>query len=305
MESAQLDHMLPLAVLILLLLHLSIAGCIARSKLRLAHEHLVQYSEVELVSYLLQHQPLMFPSQTSVKRSIRHGCLYLNDQPVPRTEKVLLSHGDVIQLYERDWSTRPPIQIPSTVQHHLLSILYEDDFCAVVVKPFNMPMFSLGNASSDPSIAASLHTCLLHSLTPAPASAPSPLRRPQSVHRLDTLTGGAVVVAKTLPALRALSESFSRREADKRYLAVAAGRLEGEGDVLVPIGGLEAHSRYRVLQNDPSKSFGWISSVEVRLFTGRTHQIRRHLDGLGHPIVGDPRHWFRASPHLAMPSNHV
>ena len=296
--------MFPLAAIILFILQLSIVKCIARSKLRLAHECVVLRSDVELISYLLHHHPEIFTSPTSIKRCIRHGCLYLNDQPVCRSQEVFLKPNDVIQVFERD-VRKSQIQIPTSTQRHLLPVLYEDDFCAVVVKPFNMPMFSLSNCSSDPSIEASLHTCILHSLTPAPISVPSPLRRPQSVHRLDTLTGGVVVVAKTLPALRAMTESFSRREVDKRYLAISAGRLVGKGDIVSRIGGLEAHSRYRVLQNDVSKSYGTISSVEVQLFTGRTHQIRRHLDGLGYPIVGDPRYWFRASPHLAMPSHHV
>ena len=126
--------------------------------------------------------------------------------------------------------------------------------------------------------------------------------RPGIVHRLDKDTSGCLVVAKNPQSLAKISEAFAERKTSKTYLAVVCGHLnpkEGEIHTLIdrhPVdrkrravttrGGKEAHTAYKVLRE------GFIHGVpasllEVRIFTGRTHQIRVHMSHIGHPLAGD------------------
>ena len=126
--------------------------------------------------------------------------------------------------------------------------------------------------------------------------------RPGIVHRLDKDTSGCLVVAKTPQALAKLAESFADRKTSKTYLAVVYGHLkqkEGEIRTLIdrhPVdrkrravskqSGKEAHTAYKVVREG---RIGGVpaSLLEVRIFTGRTHQIRVHMSHIGHPLAGD------------------
>lgn len=118
------------------------------------------------------------------------------------------------------------------------------------------------------------------------------------VHRLDKDTSGTLVMAKNENTHRFLSQKFQNREVDKFYLALAVGRIwEKEGKIDTPIanqsgkggrmkcakkGGLEALTTYEVIQ-----PFSLYTLLKLQLFTGRTHQIRVHLQSIGHPIAMD------------------
>ena len=111
--------------------------------------------------------------------------------------------------------------------------------------------------------------------------------RPFLVHRLDKDTSGLILVAKTKRAAAYYASLFAGRAVSKIYLAVCAGRPDGaEGTIADPVGerGKEknAFTRYRVLSSNES-----FSLLELELGTGRMHQIRIHLAGIGQPILGD------------------
>ena len=196
----------------------------------------------------------------------------------------------------------PPAAAPRLEAAALpLEILYQDSDLAVIVKPAGLVTHPAPGARGPTLVHA-----LLHHLGPLPGAA---TLRPGIVHRLDRGTSGLMLVARNETAQRRLSEMFRRREVEKYYWALAQGRLAEEAGVLAaPIGrdrrrrirmttrrapgaaGVRAaRTQYRVLERFPFRGLpgGGFTYLELRLETGRTHQIRVHLAGLGRPLVGD------------------
>lgn len=173
-----------------------------------------------------------------------------------------------------------------------LDILYEDEDLVAVNKPAGMVVHAGAGVHSGTLVNALLHRF------GALSAAGGPLR-PGIVHRLDRYTSGVLLAAKNDAAHRQLAAQFSGRRVEKVYLALVHGRAPQEsGRIERPIardpvrrtrmtarlaGGRAARSDYRVLRR-----FERFTFLEVRIGTGRTHQIRVHLASIGHPIVGDP-----------------
>jgi 23S rRNA pseudouridine1911/1915/1917 synthase len=181
-----------------------------------------------------------------------------------------------------------------------LDIIYEDDDLAVVNKPAGMMVHAGAGATDDERNRGTLVNALLHRF--AQLSEVGGEMRPGIVHRLDKDTSGLIVVAKNDIAHRKLGNQFSKREVRKRYLALVHGWPEKErGTINSPInrdsvrrtrmttkgsGGRSALSHYEVRERITS-AFGKFAIVDVRIETGRTHQIRVHMASIGHPVVGD------------------
>lgn len=161
--------------------------------------------------------------------------------------------------------------------HHSIEVLFENDLCACVLKPAGM--VTSGNQFK------TLRNALVGQLSPS--SHEDALDWAQPVHRLDAATSGVVLLAKTVSARQYLFAQFEARSIEKNYLAICSGFLEANGQVNTALATKEAITDWQVLQRVPSLKFGYVTYLRVQPKTGRTHQIRKHLSQIGHPILGD------------------
>jgi 23S rRNA pseudouridine1911/1915/1917 synthase len=181
-----------------------------------------------------------------------------------------------------------------------LDIVYEDDDLAVVNKAAGMMVHAGAGATEDERNRGTLVNALLYKF--AQLSGVGGDLRPGIVHRLDKATSGLIVVAKNDESHRKLAAQFARRVVKKTYIALVHGWMKQDrGTISTSIsrdrerrtrmttkrsGGREAITHYIVQQRIDSK-YGKFTLLEVRIDTGRTHQIRVHLASLRHPVVGD------------------
>ncbi|MDP8982026.1 MAG: RluA family pseudouridine synthase [Acidobacteriota bacterium] len=180
-----------------------------------------------------------------------------------------------------------------------LDILYEDEAIVAVNKPAGMTVHAGAGVHSGTLVNALVHRF-------AALSQVGGELRPGIVHRLDRYTSGVVLVARTDAAHRALAAQFAGRKVEKVYIALVEGIVKAaQGRIETPITrdpvqrirmttktgvGRAASTEYRVV-----KRFAGHTLLEVKIGTGRTHQIRVHLSSIGHPVAGDKVYGGKAS----------
>ena len=233
-------------------------------------------------------------SRARVQELIAQGAVAVGGKPAKASLK--LRGGQRVEVAGA--AERPPIK--AVAEDIPLEVVHEDKQLAVIDKPAGMMVHAGAAKADDPRNRGTLVNALLHRF--GKLSAGGHALRPGIVHRLDKETSGLLVVAKDDVTHRKLQEQFAGRNVSKKYVALVHGwPKKDSGAIDLPIardpkrrtrmttrarGGRAALSHYRVLRRVSSK-FGKFALVEVRIATGRTHQIRVHMAALGHPVAGD------------------
>jgi len=223
-------------------------------------------------------------SRAEAQRLIDAGAVLVNGEP--RAKRYRLAAGDVIEV-----SLGPPPRTPGELRAEDLDvpIVFADAHIVVVDKPAGMV--------THPSKGHDEGT-LVHGLLGAGIAGGDDPDRPGIVHRLDRDTSGLMLVARTERAHRRLGRMMRDRDIERRYLALVHGEFppaltidrpigrdprRRTRQAVVQVGGKEAITHFRTVER-----VGRLTLVEARLETGRTHQVRVHLEAAGHPVVGDP-----------------
>lgn len=255
---------------------------------------------LRLDQYLAQALPDV--SRGRVQLLIEAGQVKV-DGATPKA-KAKLKGGEAIEI-----EGQPQVEPLHAIAEDIpLDILFEDKYLAVINKPAGMMVHAGAGSTDDERNRGTLVNAILFHMQKL--SEVGGDLRPGIVHRLDKQTSGAIVVAKDDVTHRKLGEMFSAREVHKTYLALAHGHLaKDDTTVTLPIArdlvrrirmttrradGRSAVSHVHVLER-LTTPFGVFSLVEVKIETGRTHQIRVHLQALGHPVVGD---FLYGAPHV-------
>jgi len=237
-----------------------------------------ELSDVRIDKYLID---LLGSSRSKIQRMIENNDILVNDKEIKNSYIVRVD--DVIKVNESIETTDIlPENIP-------LDIVYEDEYLLVVNKPSGMVVHpALGHYSGTLVNALMYHTNLSNSDI-----------RPGIVHRIDKDTSGLLLVAKNDDVHLYLSEELSKRKVNRKYIALVNGVIMNDtGTIDAPIGrdmfdrkkmsvtdinSKDAITHFRVLERLKDATL-----IECTLETGRTHQIRVHMNYIGFPIVNDP-----------------
>jgi len=227
-------------------------------------------------------------SRNKIQVAAKNGNIHVNGQAVKQNYRV--KPGDEIAIV----LPYPVREIELIAQDIPIDVIYEDNDLLVVNKPANMVVHpGYGNYSG------TLVNALLYHFDQLPARPKDYFGRPGLVHRIDKHTTGLLVIAKTEIALNDLAKQFFDRSTKRRYHALVWGDVPQDGTIEGHIGrslknrkvmtvfpngdyGKPAITHYKVLER-----FGYVTLIECKLETGRTHQIRAHMQSIGHPLFND------------------
>ncbi|MFN1834764.1 RluA family pseudouridine synthase [Balneola sp. MJW-20] len=259
-----------------------------RENQKTIYDHVVpegQQEEIRLDVYITSF--VENASRTKVQKAIKDGHVLVNDKK--EKASYIMQPEDMIHIELP--KPPPPEAKPEEME---LNIVYEDDDLIIVNKEAGMVVH--------PAYAnwtGTLVNGLMYHVDELAGEDEDENLRPGIVHRLDKDTSGLLVVAKTDHALAELSALFQEKDVERTYWAVIWGTPEEEGTIEGNIGrskkdrklmavqpenyGKPAVTHYKVLEY-----FDYLSLVEVKLETGRTHQIRVHFNHMGNPVFGDP-----------------
>ena len=243
----------------------------------------VEENNIRIDTFIAQKQDL---SRVTIQRLIEKEKILVNGKKTKPSYKVKID--DTITIEEEK-----PEETKIIAQNIPIEILYEDEDIVVVNKPKGMVVHPANGNPDGTLVNAVLAKCK------GTLSGIGGKIRPGIVHRLDKDTSGVIVIAKNDKAHIVLSEQIKNHEVEKTYIALVKGiAKENEAKINMPIGrsnkdrkkmavtknGKEAITNFKVLKRFKKSN---CTLLEVKIETGRTHQIRVHLSEIGYPIIGD------------------
>lgn len=223
-------------------------------------------------------------SRSNIQRLIENENIIVNSTKIKASYKI--QDGDIIEYEEEE-----PKSVELEAQDIPVEVLYEDNDIIVVNKPKGLVVHP-ANGNPDGTLVNAILSICKDSLSGIGGEI-----RPGIVHRLDKDTSGVIVIAKNDKAHINLSEQIKNHEVEKTYIALVRGFVKvNEATIDMPIGrsvkdrkkmainknGKNAVTHFKVINR-----YGDYSLLEVKIETGRTHQIRVHLSQIGYPIIGD------------------
>ncbi len=243
---------------------------------------------LRLDKFLMQR--LEGATRNKIQQAVAEERVLVNDEPVKNNYKV--RPGDKLVVYQDNAPDSNDV-IPQDIP---MDIIYEDDDLFIVNKPVGMVVHP-GSGNRDGTL---LNAVAWHMQQQTPSEEDLELPRYGMVHRIDKNTSGLLVLAKTQKAMTGLAKQFYNHTVHRRYIALVWGSFEQqEGTITGHVGrhqrhrklfttypegehGKHAITHYKVLEE-----FNYVTLVECRLETGRTHQIRVHMQYIGHPLFSD------------------
>lgn len=220
-----------------------------------------------VIEYCIKYVPLL-GSKTAVHKAITHRQLKLNGKYI--SIESMVNNGDLLELKQpkRKFKSTGEIAIP---------IVFEDDFLVIVNKPGGIAVNGNRNKTVENIVRGIAQK----------SKQQDALAIPTAAHRLDVPTKGLVLLAKTKTALIRINKAFQTGKVEKEYMAVVHGQANKKGRITLPIQGKSASTEFTTIRTVPSRLYGHLSLLRLELITGRTHQLRIHLQSTGHLIVGD------------------
>lgn len=225
-------------------------------------------------------------SRTMIKKLIESNNILVNDKSEKVSYKVQANDNISIDVPEAKETKLKAQEIP-------LDIIYEDSDIIVVNKPKGMVVHP-ANGNPDGTLVNAIMAICKGTLSGIGGEL-----RPGIVHRLDKDTSGVLIVAKNDIAHVKMSEQIKKHEVEKTYIALVKGIVkENQATINMPIGrstkdrkkmavnkkGKEAITHFKVIEGFPKYN---CTLLEIKIETGRTHQIRVHLSEIGYPVIGD------------------
>ncbi len=229
-------------------------------------------------------------TRNKIQLAIENELVLVNEKTVKNNYKI--RGGDKIVVYD----SNSPESTEIVPQNIPLDIIYEDDDLFIINKPVGMVVHP-GSGNPDGTLINAVAWYLQENV---PGFDKAELNRFGLVHRIDKNTSGLIVMAKSQKAMTDLAKQFFNHTVHRRYVALVWGDFEEEeGTVVAHVGrhqrfrklftsypdgehGKDAVTHYKVLER-----FNYVTLVECRLETGRTHQIRVHMQHIGHPLFND------------------
>ena len=247
------------------------------------------HSTIKQTISLAEHLRVLYPtsSKNTLKKLLEHDRVRVNGM-IARIGKTLLQSGDRVEIGEKRFVARLPEE---------LDILHEDDHLLVINKKANLLTIATKKEKEE----------TVYAYLSAYVKAQKPMNKIFVVHRLDKKASGVLVFARSEEIKEKLQAQFETHDIERIYIAIVEGRVKDENGTVrnylaenraykVYVTEDEAVGKLAITNYRVAKRTAGYTWLEITTQTGRKHQIRVHLAGLGHPVIGDKEYGSKKNP---------